>query len=632
MFEFVRNNKMIAQAILGLIALTFVFFGIEGYMRDGTGSGDVASIGGIKISQQQFQQELRERQEKLRAQMGTLFDPKVMDTPEIRRGVLDEMINQRLFMLEAQKNRLMIDDETLRKTIASIPSFQQDGKFSAALYERIIQAQGMNGPMFEAQFRQDLMIQQLVETLGRSGFAANSVGERLLALQSEQREVQEFRLLPESFLDQVKIAEPDLRKYYDSHSKEFEIPEQARAEYVILSQDALAAQLSVDEAEIKAWYESHKDRYQSKDKTVSRTKAETILKEVRKTPSMFAELAKKHSQDAGSANAGGDLGFFGRGEMLKPFEESAFKLKEGEISGVVESDAGFHIIRLTAIQNENGVERRQASHILIEHGSKLKPLGEVRAGIEAELRKNAAARKFAEAAEGFSNLVYEQADSLAPAAEKYQLSVQKSDWLGKQPVPALGPLNNEKLLKALFSDDAVKNKRNTEAVEIAPNTLLAARIIDYRPAALQPYESVRAAIETRLKRQEAQTLARKAGEERLALLVKGQEAKVGWSAAKTISRMDARLVPPQAIPVIFRLETAKLPAYAGVEIPDAGYALYKLAKVSAGGQMDAQRRKALIDQFGQLAVQTELEAYLEALRTRYEVKIDEKLLEASSER
>jgi peptidyl-prolyl cis-trans isomerase D len=296
--------------------------------------------------------------------------------------------------------------------------------------------------------------------------------------------------------------------------------------------------------------------------------------------------------------------------MVKPFEDTTYALKEGEISGVVESDFGFHIIKLTGI-----------------HAAKEKPLADVKAEIEAELKKTGAARKFAEAAEAFSNMVYEQADSLKPVADKFKLTVKQSDWLGRQANPANGPLGNAKVVAALFSEDSVKNRRNTEAVEIAPNTLVAARIVDYKPTALQPFESVKAAVETMLKRKEAQALAAKDGESRLEALKKGED-KLTWGAAKAVSRLEARMLPPSAAQAVFRMDTAKLPSYTGVEVPGSGYSLFKLTKVTAGEQLDPARKKAMLQQLGNLVAQEEVQLYLAALRSRYKVDINQAALES----
>lgn len=625
MFDAVRNNKKIVQIFLALITLPFAFFGVESYVRSVGSGDDVATIGGdIKVTQQQFQQALREQQERLRAQMGQV-DPKLLDTPEARKAIIDDLVDQRLLMLEAGKKRMFASDEAIRRTIGGIDAFKVEGKFSTERYEAALRAQGMTPAGFEAQLRQDLTLQQLAGAIGQSGLMARTVAERVLALQTEKREVMEYRLPLDAYLDKVKLADDAAKKFYDENSKQFELPEQAKVEYVVLSMETIGAQLAVTEAEIKSWYDGHKERFQQPEerrashilvaseklgKDKAKAKAEDLLKEIRKNPASFSDLAKKNSDDPGSASKGGDLGFFGKGMMVKPFEEAAYALKDGEISGVVESDFGFHIIKLTGV-----------------HAAKEKPLAEVKAEIEAELKKAASSRKFAEAAESFSNIVYEQPDSLKPAAEKFKLTVKQSEWIGRQPNPANGPLGNEKLLAALFSDDSVKNKRNTEAVEIAQNTLVAARLVEYKPTTLQAFEGVQGSIETLLKRKEAQALAAKDGEARLESLKKGED-KLAWGAPKSVSRLDARLIPPVAVATVFKMDAGKLPAYAGVELPGSGFALFKLSRLEVGAKLDDARQQAMLRQLSQLSAQEDVQAYLAALRNRYKVEINQAALEA----
>jgi peptidyl-prolyl cis-trans isomerase D len=625
MFDAVRNNKIITQAILGLIAITFAFFGLESYVRDPGSANDVAKIGDLKINQQQFQQAMRDQQDRMRAQLGEKFDPKMLDAPEARKAILDDLINQRLLMLEANKHRMFVSDEAIRQTILGIQAFNVDGRFSNERYDAALRAQGMTPAGFEAQLRQDMTLQQLAGAVARSSITANTVVNRILSLQTEKRDVSEVRIALDTYLDKVKLADDAAKKYYDENSKQFQVPEQAVAEYVVLSMEGIGEQLAVTEAEIQAWYDGHRPQYEQPEERrashiliaseklgadKARAKADELLAEIRKNPGSFAELAGKNSDDPGSASKGGDLGFFGRGMMVKPFEDTAFSLGEGEISGVVESDFGFHIIKLTGI-----------------HAATLKPLAEVRGQIEADLKKAAASRKFAEAAEAFSNTVYEQSDSLTPAAEMFKLKVVRSGWLQRQANPANGPLANEKLLGALFGEDSIKNRRNTEAVEIATNTLVAARLVDYKPATLQPFEGLKASIETLLRRQEAQILAAKDGEARLAALKKGEDS-LTWGPGKVVSRMDARAIPPQAVPAIFRMDAAKLPAYAGVDLPGSGYALFRLNRVETGAALDEAGRKALQGQLDNFSAQEEIRLFLAALRSRYKVEINQGALES----
>ena len=623
MFDAVRNNKRIVQVFLALITLPFAFFGVDSYMRNAGSGGDVASIGDIKITQQQFQQTLREQQDRLRTQLGDKFDPKMLENPEARKAILDDLISQRLLLIDANKKHIVASNEAIRQAIGGIDAFKVDGKFSSERYEAALRAQGMSPAGFEAQLRQDLTLQQLAGAIGQSSLLARSVADRLLDLQTEKREVTEYRLALDSYVGKVKLADDASKKFYDENASQFETPEQA--DYVVLSMDAIASQLAVTDAEIKDWYDGHKDRYVQPEerrashiligseklgKDKAKAKAEELLAEIRKNPAAFADLAKKNSDDPGSASKGGDLGYFGRGTMVKSFEDATQRLKEGEISGVVESDFGFHIIKLTGI-----------------HAAKEKPLADVRAEIESELKKSAGSRKFAEAAEAFSNMVYEQSDSLKPVADKYKLTIQHSDWLGRKANPANGTLGNEKIIDALFSDEAVKNKRNTEAVEIAANTLVAARIADYKPKALQPFDSVKASIENLLKQKEAQVLAAKDGEARLAALKKGDD-KLTWGTSRTVSRLDARQLPAPAAQSVFRMDTGKLPSYTGVELPGAGYALYKLIKVEAGEKLDDTSKQGMLKQLGNLVAQEEVQLYLAALRSRYKVEINQAALDA----
>lgn len=627
MFEFVRSSRKIAQVILGLISLTFVFFGVDGYMRGGK-VGDVAKIGDVRITADDFQRELRDRSERYRTQMGQMFDPKMLDQPEVRRIILNEMIDQRLLMLESRKQHAAASNGAVRRAIEEISSFHEDGKFSQTRYESLLQMQGMSPVGFEDRVRQDLTLQQLAGTVSTTAIASKALSERALAIQTEKREVLEHMLPLESFLPKVKLGESVVKKYYDEHSKEFEVAEQVKAEYVVLSQDAVAGQAAVTEADVKDWYEKHKSKYQQpeerrashilikidekdkQDKEKIRVKAESLLQQVRKNPASFADLAKKNSDDPGSANKGGDLDFFGRGAMVKAFEDAAFVLKEGEISDLVESDFGFHIIKLANIR-----------------AAKEKPLEEVRAEIEAELKLGLAGRRFAESAETFSNMVYEQSDSLKPVSEKFKLPLKQTEWLGKKVTPAHGPLANEKILKSLFSEDSIKTKRNTEAVEIGQNTLIAARILEHKPSSIQPFETVKLSIETELKRKEALVLATKAGEEKLASLKKGNNETVDWSAPKTVSYLDARAVPSLAMQGIFKLDASKLPAYSGVDLPKQGYALYKFVKVLPADKISDQQRLAHLEQFNGAAAQEEMRAYMTALRSRYKVVIDYPALE-----
>lgn len=631
MFDAVRNNKRIIQVFLVLITLPFAFWGVESYVRDAGGGAEAAKVGGIVISQQEFQNALREQQDRLRPMLNGA-NPALLDTPELRRAVIDTLVNQRLVALHASKSRLGVSDSQLVGFITSVPQLQENGKFSRERYEAVVASQGLSKDMFEARLRQDLVMQQAMSAVTDTVFPARAASERWLAAQLEEREISEVLLRPEQYEAKVSLAADAVKTFYEANRKQFETPEQVRVEYVVLNQDKLAEKVTVSEDDVRKAYEVQRDRTKQPEtrrashilltagKTASeaevkaaQAKAADLLAQLRKVPGDFEKLAKQHSQDPGSAPGGGDLDWFGRGMMVKPFEEAAFALKEGQVSGVVRSDFGFHIIKLTGVRAE-----------------RVKAFDELKAELTADLKRQAAARKYAESAEGFTNTVYEQADSLKPAVEKYQLALQQSDWIGKGGATA-PPFNNAKLLAALFSDDALKNKRNTEAVEVAPNTLVAARVVEHKPAALLPLDAVKATVEKILVRQEAAKLVAREGADMLARLQKGEAAALSWSPPRSVSRANAAQLSPDAVRVVFKAEAkGNAPAYAGTAVPGGGYVLYRIGAVktfAAAGE-DSPAAKVLRQKYAQLVTEHELQAWIEALRSRYEVKINKAVVEA----
>lgn len=630
MFDSVRNNKTVVQIVLALIILPFALWGVDSYFRDASGpSGVVATVGGSKISQGEFREALREQQDRLRPTLEGR-DPALLDSPELRRAVLDNLVQRRLLDLHAAGMKLSVSDEQLKGFIASVPLLQEDGKFSPQRYEQLIASQGKSKARFETEVRHDMIIQQAIAAIGNASLPGRTTADRWLAAQLEEREVSDFVLRADAFVTQVKLAPDAVKGYYEANAKKFEVPEQLRAEYLILSRDAMSEQTAVSDEEIKAWYAGHPERYKQPEErrashvliavgakasadelAAAEAKAAEVHAQAKKSPGDFARLARQYSQDPGSAAKGGDLDWFGRGAMVKVFEDAAFAMKEGQVSEVVRSDFGFHIIKLIGIRGERS-----------------RPLDEVRGEIAAELKATTAAKKYAELAESFSNTVYEQPDSLAPAAEKYKLTVQKSEWLRKG-AAAPGPLANPKLLAALFSDDAIKGQRNTEAVEVAPNVLVSARVLEYKPAAQQPLEAVQATIAKFLSFEEAARLAAQDGEQKLARLNQGDKVELGWSKTHAVTKGMAGDLPPEVLRAIFKADAAKLPAYAGV--PGAGgYVLFRISQVkrfaAEGG--DTPQARAMRAEYARLMAEEEIAGWIATLRAKYPVEIDQAALES----
>ena len=629
MFDYVQNNRRAVQFFLALIILPFAFFGIESFVNQSSGDNIVAEVGSARITTQELQTAVRERQDQLRQQLGRDFPAAMLDTPELRRGVLDTLITQRMLLEYAAKAHLIVGDEQIGHIIRSAPEFQDEGQFSRARYDSFLATQGMSPQQFEHQLRQRMSWQQMLGNIQESVLGTAPSANLWIAALQETREVSEARLKPEDFIAQVKLAPDAAKKYYDANLKSFESPAQLRAEYLTLSPQNLASQITVSDTEIADWYRSHADRFrQGEERRAShililadksadaatlkaaQDKAAGLLAQLRKNPKEFDTLARQFSQDPGSAAKGGDLGWFAHGTMVKPFEEAAFTLKTDEISGLVRSDFGFHILHLTGIKP--GHER---------------PLAEVRNEISDEIKRESANKKYAEQAESFSNMVYEQPDSLKPVAEKFHLTLQESPWLGK--TGGEGPLGNAKLLSALFSDDAIKNQRNTEAVEVAPNTLISARVKEYKPATQLAFDSVKAAIEQRLVREEATRLAQKEGESRLGQLLKGSALALSWGPSHAVSRLEKTDLTADALRAIFKVDTGKLPGYAGAIANDGSYVLYRINQAKpATATGNDENIKKLRENYARAIAEEEIAAWLDVVRQKYPSTIHQTVLDS----
>ncbi len=414
MFDFIGKHKRIVQGILALITLPFAFFGVDYYFRQGGETPDVATVGGERITQAEFNAAIVEQQDRMRAQLGQNYDPTMFDNPEVRFSVLEQIINRRLLQGVAARESFRVSDGQLQQFIAKVPAFQENGQFSPERYRQLLAAQNMTPLGFEERMRQDLLLAPLNEPVAVGNIVARSSGERYLGLLEQKREVAAATIDPEQFMDAVKIDDGALKTYYDANTSAFQTPELAKIEYLVLTQDALAAQSALDPAEVKTQYDNNLKTYtkaeerdashiliavkpdaKPEDKAAARKKAEDVYAQAKANPAKFGELAKQYSQDPGSAAQGGNLGAFGRGNMVKPFDDAVFAMKVGDIIGPVETDFGYHVIKLNAI-----------------NPAKVRPFDEVKAQIEADLKRQKAAQKFAAAADQFQNLVYEQADSL----------------------------------------------------------------------------------------------------------------------------------------------------------------------------------------------------------------------------
>lgn len=627
MFEFVRTHKRLMQFLLLLIIVpSFALVGLGSYKSFGDAENVVAKVGGLPITQPEYDAAVNEQMARFKQMFGAQFDQKMFDTPEARRGVLSSLIAQRALSVEAARQHLSVADTALQQSITSIDGLVgPDGKFDGERYRSLLAMQGMTPAIYEQRLRQDMAVQQLNSAIQSTAFAPKAVTTRLSEINDQERTVQELLFKPADFSAQVKVTPEMLKAYYDKNGRQFEVPEQANIEYVVLSSDALAAQIAVTDQEAADFYEQNKNRFgveeqrrashilinlkkdgTAADKAAAKAKAETLLAQVRKNPADFAKIAKASSEDQGSAPNGGDLDFFGKGAMTPPFEDAVFKLKLKEISGVVESDFGFHIIEVTEIKPAT-----------------FRTLVQVKPEIVADIKKQKAAKQYSEAAEVFNNTVYEQSDSLKPVADKLKLKLETVSNISRTLNPSAPPtalFNNQKFLNALFADDALKSKHNTEAVEVAPSTLVAGRIVDYKPVSKRPLSEVEAVVREKVIAEESAVLAKKAGEAKLAALKLADDAS-GFGIAKVVSRAKNDSLNGTGFDSVMKADISKLPTIVGADLAGQGYAVYRISKVAQAEKIDAPRRVAEQKQIANALAQQEMLAYIEALKLKAKVKI-----------
>ncbi|SET35388.1 peptidyl-prolyl cis-trans isomerase D [Nitrosomonas marina] len=604
-----------------LAVLPFMFWGVQSYRSDGQ-EGYIAIVDGEEIQRREFEQALRDHQARLRAMFGGNFDSAMLDSYEVRDSVLERLIQQRLLFREAVSNGFTVLDSQLMSEIGQIPEFHLDNKFSKKQYESFLRNEGLSPVTFESRVRQELLLRQLLDGYSEYGFVSDTVTNRVTYLSEVERVVSQAQIKPEDYISRIEPAEEEIKTYYDTHQSEFFLPERVRVEYLVLSLESLAENEPVSDEAVQAYYEEHREEFgqpeerrashiliavaataEEEEKRQAREEAEGILELVLQDPEQFAKLAEEHSDDPGSSSLGGDLGFFGRGVMVKEFEDEIFQMQPDEVRGLVETDFGFHIILLTEIKEAKTAE-----------------LADVKEQIEERLKLQMASNIFGEAAEEFSNTVYEQSDSLLPAAEKFELTIQESDWINRNSdEPSV--LADQSMMNAIFSEETLVDKRNTEAIEVMPDTLVSARVLEHRQATAQSLSVVRDEIVERLKRQLAEEKAVKEGRELLADLQNGVEDTVDWGEPKQVSYMQPDGLSQEMLRAIFKADIDSLPVYTGVEDMQGGYSLIRISQVIEPETIDKERKADFGKQLQQMKTQEEMSAYLDGVRQRYDVTI-----------
>ena len=625
MFEAIRKHSRFVMILLFLLIIpSFIFVGIDqNYFSES--SPTVARVDGHDIKQSDWDNAHRMESDQMRA-ANPEIDTKLLDSPQARYATLERLVRDRVLVAAAQKMHLVASDAQLVRSLQQIPAIaalkRADGTLDADAYRALVGAQGMTPEGFESNLRSNLSLSQVLGSAMNSSFVTDSQLTQAMDALYQRREIQVAQFKASDFAAKVQPTAEELQAYYKAHPDRFQQAEQASVEYVVLDTAGVQASMVLNEDDLRTYYQENVARIAgqeerrashilinaSKDASAdermkAREQAQALLAQVRKDPASFAALAKQSSQDSGTAQSGGDMGFFSRGDMVKPFSDAAYALKKGEISDVVESDFGFHIIELTDIKTPP-----QPS------------FAELRPRLEKELKEQNAQRQFAEVAEQFANGVYEQSENLQGVADKLKLKVQKAERVTRVPGPeAQGPLASPRFLEALFAPESLESKRNTEAVEIGSGVMAAGRITAYSPAHTLAYEEVAEKVKTLYVAQKAAELAREQGQAQLKAW-KEQPAGAAVGAPVVVGRDQSQSLPREVIDAALHAPVNALPAWAGVDLGNLGYAVVKVNSVAERPAQDAQVVAAQKQQLAQWWSGAEGAAYYEMLKARFKVQ------------
>jgi peptidyl-prolyl cis-trans isomerase D len=573
-----KTQGIIATIILSLVIIPFALWGTYSYFQ-GSSNVNVATVDGTNISQQTYRLAL----DRL---LGSNIRPEVLQSPEFKRQVLDNLIEQTLLVQNGVDQGYRVSDAELASMIRNEPQFKRDDQFDPTIYQAVLRREGLTEQSFEQRLRTVQIASQIQAGFRESALPFASEKNALLRLWLQQREFEYVVVGSARFISGSQVSEDAIKQYYESHPDQFKTPEQVRIAYIQLSVGNLARDYQPTEEQLRKAFTDEQGRYSTpdqrrishilievpsgaskEDEAKALEKARAIEKKLR-AGGDFAALAKENSADSATAGKGGDLGVVEPGALPKALEEAVKKLKPGEITQPVRTSFGYHIAKLT--------EYTPGTHKTFE---------QARADVEKLLRNRKAEEEFYQKVERLSNLAYEHSESLAPAAEQLGLKVSQSDWFSREGGPGIAA--NPKIVEAAFSPEVLQESRNSEAIELGQDKLVALRVTGHREASRKPLADVRGEIQTVLQRQQAEASASKLGSEIYAKLRENQSlaelAKAnGLNLEQAqISRIDPKTVDRQLVTAVFkaRVPQADKPVFGEVDLQATGYAVFVLKSV-----------------------------------------------------
>jgi peptidyl-prolyl cis-trans isomerase D len=627
-----KTSGWIAGAILVLLIVPFAFFGVENYFTQPAASY-VAKVNDTEIEQQQFSRRFDEFRNQMRQMLGERFDASQFETAESKRQVLDRLIDEELLRQASEAAGVIVPGARIRKEIAAIPAFQADGKFSPEQYRSILAAQNMSPRFFEDRLRRDLLLQAIPSELVSSGFVTDEYLSRYLALRDQTRSFDYVLLPPPSAEQAGTIDDAQLQAYYDEHAASYVEPETVVLEYLELDAATLEVPVSVDESTLRQRYEEQKTRYVEPEQRLAshvlisveanadaeaqkaaQAKAQSIAEQARAPGADFAALAKANSDDPGSKNTGGDLGWIEKGVTDAAFEAALYAMQPGTISDPVKGADGWHVIQLREVKAETG-----------------KPFEEVRAEIEREYLDGERERQFSELAGKLIDVIYRDPSTLATASAEFKLPIKRTERFSREGGPGIAA--NPDVLRAAFSDPVLIDRAASDPIDIGQSHSVVVRVAEHTPATPRKFEDVREQVREALL---AERIAAKAREDAAAALetLRGGTTLAALAAERKLEVRNAAdtgrggaTVDPTITARAFELPhpAEGKPSLGSVELPAGGHALIALTKVQDGdpAKVDAAARASLAEQLAQALAGAEANEYVKALRKAAKIDVVE---------
>ncbi len=627
MFDFVRSHNRLLQIALGLLIIpSFGIFGVQSYLSmNDEQTRSVGSVDGRDISRAEWDAQHRKEVDDIRRR-NPQVDLKLLDTPEAQKRALDAVVRDRVMQAAVAHEDLAASDDRIVHEYQTNPQFAQLRAMPKDQRDALLAQQGLTGNLLLQNIGQTLARNQALQGVAESGFIPASSMKATTDAWFDQRDIQWQRFDAKDYLAAIQPTDAQVEAYYKAHAADFFAPEQAKIEYLVLDAAALQSQVKADPTLVQEYYKNNARLYttpeersasyilakvapnaSAADVAKAKALAESELAEVRKNPAGFSDTARKIPQDNGPLE-GGDLDFMRKGALGVPALDNAlFSMKTGDISDIIRIDSGFQIVKLTGVR-----------------GGAVKPFDEVKGQIEDLLKTQEAQKLFTADADKFSNMVYDQPDSLDPAAKAFQLTKQTATVTRQAAPGAAGPLASTKLLADVFANDAIKGKHNTEAVESAPSQLVSAHVVEYTPQHTRPLAEVHDQVVDAVRKAQALADAKKDADARIAAAQKDPALALPLTA--TVSRIPDRSgaapVPREVTMAALKADLSKGPAVVGAALADGGYAAIRVLK-SSPHVPDAGEAAQAKDAFTNAYEDAEAQAVYESLKVRYKAKLDD---------